>query len=100
MTWEDKVEMVRLLNNKKNKEATDFYLQHEDWEKWDDVQALSMYATGIDFINPEDCRAFESQLSQLQTVHSEMYSNLDFRSHFRLALLQEKWKTHSKLADL
>ena len=92
MDWEKKTEFVRLLNSGKNKEATAYFLKHENWSNWDDVQALSMYANGIDLTKPEDCRGFEDKLKELQVVHKERYGKLDFRASLRLAMLQEAWK--------
>jgi len=92
MKWEDKIEMVKLLNNSKIKEATDFYLEHEDWDNWNDVQALSMYANGIDLIEEKvnDCLAIKDKLNMMAS--KDIYMNLDFRAKLRLSMLEELWE--------
>ena len=70
MKWEDKIEMVKLLNNSKIKESTDFYLEHEDWDNWNDVQALSMYANGIRIVPDlaNDYLAIKDKLKMMESM--------------------------------
>ncbi len=90
MEWPDKAEMVRLLNSGNNREATEFYLAHETWEPWSDVQALSMYANGIDLTKASECAAIGDRLKYVQQQYSEQYGYLDFRAAMRVALLQDE----------
>jgi len=100
MEWNDKIEMVTLLNNGKYKEATDYYLSHEVWLPWNDIQALSMYANGIDLTKASDCILFEDKLKDLQINYKEQYGNLGFRELFRLAMLQEEFeKSHKGMSN-
>lgn len=94
MKWEDKIEMVKLLNNSKIKEATDFYLEHEDWDNWNDVQALSMYANGIDLLEEKvnDCLAIKDKLNMMKS--KDIYMNLDFRAKLRISMLEEMWENN------
>ena len=94
MKWEDKIEMVKLLNNSKLKEATDFYLEHEDWDNWNDVQALSMYANGIALLPGavNSCIGIEDKLKMMQS--KDVYENLDFRAKIRLETLKEMWENN------
>lgn len=96
MKWEDKVKMANLLNNGKYKEATDYYLAHETWTPWDDVQALDMYATGIDLTKADEITAFEGKLKELRVKYEERYNTLGFRARLRLEVLQnEFYKIHN-----
>jgi hypothetical protein len=100
MEWNDKLKMVKLLNNGKYKEATDYYLGHEVWSSWNDIQALSMYANGIDLTKSSDCMLFEDKLKDLQINHKEQYGNLGFRESLRLAMLQDEFeKLHKGMSN-
>ena len=100
MEWNDKIEMAKLLNNGKYKEATDYYLSHDVWSSWDDIQALSMYANGIDLTKASDCMLFEGKLKELQTNYREQYSNLGLRELARLAMLQDEFeKLHKGMSN-
>lgn len=88
MTWEDKVEMVRLLNLGENGKATEYYLEHETWDPWEDLQALSMYANGVDVSDPAGCSAFKEKLAWIKKTHMDLYSYLDLRALMRLGVLQ------------
>lgn len=100
MEWNDKIEMVKLLNNGKYKEATDYYLSHEAWSPWSDNQALSMYANGIDLAKASDCILFEDKLKDLQINYKEQYGNLGFRESLRLAMLQDEFeKLHKGMSN-
>lgn len=44
MTWDDKIELVKLLNNEKYEEAVEFFGKEQDW----DEQAVIMFVTGFD----------------------------------------------------
>lgn len=100
MEWNDKIEMVELLNKGKYKEATDYYLNHEVWSPWNDIQALSMYANGIDLTKASDCMELEDKLKDLQINHKEQYSNLGLRESLRLGLLQDEFeKLHKGMSN-
>lgn len=100
MEWNDKVEMVKLLNNGKYKEATDYYLGHEVWSSWNDIQALSMYVNGIDLTKASDCMLFEDKLKDLQINHKKQLGKLGFRELFRLAVLQDEFeKLHKGISN-
>jgi len=90
MEWPDKAEMVRLLNSGNNREATEFYMEHETWEPWSDVQALSMYANGINLTKASECAAIGDRLKYVQQQYSEQYDYLDILAALRVALLQDK----------
>jgi len=91
MTWEDKTQLVTLLNQGRSVEAMEFYLQHEVWHPWNDVQALSMFANGISLAKPQTLKHFEDKLREIQLTYPEVYSNLDFRASLRLVILQDCW---------
>lgn len=100
MEWKDKIEMAKLLNNGKYKEATDYYLCHEVWSSWNDIQALSMYANGIDLTKASDCMLFEDKLKDLQINYKEQYGNLGLRELLRLAMLQDEFeKLHKGMSN-
>lgn len=100
MEWNDKIEMVKLLNNGKYKEATDYYLSHEVWLPWNDIQALSMYINGIDLTKANECILFEDKLKDLQTNYKKQLGNLGFRELFRLVTLQDEFeKLHKNISN-
>lgn len=92
--------MVKLLNNGKYKEATDYYLSHEVWSPWNDIQALSMYVNGIDLTKASDCILFEDKLKDLQINYEEQYANIGFRELLRLNMLQDEFeKLHKGMSN-
>lgn len=99
MKWEDKIQMVKLLNNNKYKEATEFFIQHEDWDNWNDLQALDMYITDIDLTYAEECRQLEEKLNHIQTNYSKLFDKLSFRSALRVGMLQVEWEDNAILSS-
>lgn len=82
MTWENKTEMIRLLNNEKYEEAVDFFRKENDW----DDQAVEMFVLGF---NLTKCELLKPIKERIVNVTSP-----DFRTAFRLAIIQEeleKW---------
>lgn len=77
MKWEDKVNMVRLLNNGLYQEAVDLFSKEQDW----DEQAVIMFITGFDLTK---CNLLEPIKERICNVTTE-----DFRTAMRLALIQE-----------
>lgn len=77
MKWEDKVNMVRLLNNELYQEAVDLFSKELDW----DGQAVIMFINGFDLTK---CNLLEPIKERICNVTTE-----DFRTAMRLALIQE-----------
>lgn len=77
MKWEDKVNMVRLLNNGLYQEAVDLFSKEQDW----DGQAVIMFINGFDLTK---CNLLEPIKERICKVTTE-----DFRTAMRLALIQE-----------
>lgn len=77
MKWENKIEMVRLLNNGYYKDAVEFFGKEEDW----DDQAVDMFVTGFDLTQ---CELLKPIKEKICNVKSE-----NFRIAMRLAVIQE-----------
>ena len=77
MEWEDKVKMVRLLNNGLYQEAVDLFNKEEDW----DEQAVTMFVFGFDLTK---CSLLEPIKERICNATTE-----DFKTALRLALIQE-----------
>ena len=58
MTWENKVEMIRLLNDKKYEEAVKIFSEEPDW----DEQAVEMFLYGFDLNEFELLRPIKDRL--------------------------------------
>lgn len=97
MEWTDKEEMCALLDNHMYADATEFYLTHENWNQWSDLQALELYASGIDISKAYECVLFEDKLKKLQVDYRRTYGNLSFRTILRLGLLLEEFDRLNKL---
>ena len=76
MTWDDKGEMIRLLNNGMYKEAVDFFGKEKDW----DDQAVEMFVLGFDLTQCELLEPIRERITSVQTY--------DFRTAMRLAHIQ------------
>ena len=82
MTWENKTEMIRLLNNEKYEEAVDFFRKENDW----DDQAVEMFVLGFNLTKSELLNPIKERIVNVTSP--------DFRTAFRLAIIQEeleKW---------
>lgn len=77
MEWEDKVNMVRLLNNSLYQEAIDLFSNEEDW----DEQAVTMFVFGFDLTK---CSLLEPIKERICNATTE-----DFKTALRLSLIQE-----------
>lgn len=77
MKWEDKIEMVRLLNNGQYKEAVDFFSKEQDW----DEQAVEMFVNGFDLTQCELLEPIKERICSVKVV--------DFRTAVRLAVIQD-----------
>ena len=78
MKWEDKGEMIRLLNNGKYEEAVGFFGKEQDW----DDQAVEMFVLGFDLTK---CALLEPIRERITKVNTP-----DFRTAMRLAVIQEE----------
>lgn len=78
MTWEDKIEMVKLLNNEKYKEAVEMFGKEQDW----DEQAVQMFVIGFDLTQ---CEFLEPIKERITTVKTN-----DWRTAVRLAFIEQK----------
>ena len=76
MTWEDKGELVRLLNNGLYKEAVKFFGNEDDW----DDQAVSMFVLGFDLSQCELLEPIRDRITEVQTN--------DFKTAIRLGVIQ------------
>ena len=72
MTWEDKGEMIRLMNNRLYKEAVELFSKEQDW----DDQAVTMFVFGFDLTQ---CNLLEPIKDRITKVQTE-----DFRTALRL----------------
>lgn len=79
MEWNDKIQMVKLLNNGKYAEAVEFIKDKEI-----DAQAMDMFITGFDL---SQCALLEPIRIFILSYDSEV---LDWRSSFRLILAKER----------
>ena len=77
MKWEDKAEMIRLLNNRLYQEAVDLFSKEQNW----DGQAVTMFVFGFDLTKCDLLEPIKERLCQVATE--------DFRTAMRLALIQE-----------
>lgn len=82
MTWEDKIEMVRLFNNGQLEEAISFFGSQEDW----DLQAIDMFVTAVDLSKVELCLPLDKRLQKIDAS-----SLPSFRSQLRMAMLQTQF---------
>ena len=82
MTWEDKIEMVKLLNKGKYEEAVDFFGKEEDW----DEQALSMFLFCFDLTQCELLEPIKERITKVETN--------DYCTAMRLGLIQAYFDNH------
>ena len=82
MTWEDKIEMVKLLNNGKYKESVDLFGKEEDW----DEQSLSMFVSGFDLTQCDLLEPIKERITKVETN--------DYRTALRLGLIQAYFDNH------
>ena len=83
MTWENKIEMVKLLNNEKYEEAVELFGKEQDW----DDQAVEMFVLGFDLTQ---CEFLEPIKERITTVKTN-----DWRTAVRLAVIEQKLKVES-----
>jgi len=81
MKWEDKIEMVKLLNSGKYKEAVDFFSKEEEW----DDQAVDMFVTGFNLVKWELLRPIKERITSVKCN--------DFRVAVRLAYIDTMLNT-------
>ena len=89
MTWEDKIEMVRLYNKEKFEEAYTIFNAHlatADHQAWD------MFSTIIN-LSPAHQKKYASELESihlhLKEKESEIFVDLGLKSQLRLAVFLE-----------
>ncbi len=82
MTWEDKKEMVKLLNKRKYEDAVDLFSKEEDW----DEQSLSMFVFGFDLTQCELLEPIKERITKVKTN--------DYRIALRLGLIQAYFDNH------
>lgn len=63
MKWEDKIQMISLLNEEKYKEAVDLLSKERDW----DDQAIDMFVTGFDLTHRELIEPIRERLKTVTT---------------------------------
>ena len=80
MKWEDKIQMVQLLNEGKYKEAVDLLAKEQDW----DDQAIDMFVTGFDLTQRELIEPIKERLRAVKTNN--------FRVAIRLVALDKPLK--------
>lgn len=78
MTWDEKVEMVGLLNNGQYTEAVDYVRGKEI-----DPQAMDMFVTGFDITEYELLRPIEDIITSYDP------NSLDWRSEVRLEIMKQ-----------
>ena len=78
MTWDEKVEMVGLLNNGQYADAVDYVRGTEI-----DPQAMDMFVTGFDITEYELLRPIEEIITSYDS------NSLDWRSGVRLETMKE-----------
>lgn len=78
MTWNEKVEMVGLLNNGQYTEAVDYVRFKEI-----DPQAMDMFVTGFDITEYELLRSIEDIITSYDS------NSLDWRSWVRLETMKQ-----------
>lgn len=78
MTWDEKVEMVGLLNNGQYKEAVEYIRNKEI-----DPQAMDMFVTGFDITEYELLRPIEDVITSYDS------NSLDWRSGVRLETMKQ-----------
>ena len=81
MTWDEKVEMVGLLNNGQYEEAVEYIRGKEI-----DPQAMDMFVTGFDITEYELLRPIEDIITSYDS------NSLDWRSGVRLETMKEVLK--------
>ena len=77
MTWEDKTEMIRLLNNRELDKAVEMFTKETDW----DDQALTMFIFGFPLTEYKVLEPIKDRLLSAKTN--------DFRTAMRLAYLED-----------
>ena len=80
MEWENKVEMIRLLNNGLYEEAVKKFGEEKDW----DEQAIEMFTLGFDL---NRCELLEPIKDRILSVQSS-----DFRTAMRLAVIYNHFR--------
>lgn len=88
MTWDEKIEMVKLLNNDQYKETVE-YVQ----DKVIDPQAMDMFVTGFDISECELLRPIET------IIMTYDLNSLDWRSGLRLETMKEYLKGKKEKLD-
>lgn len=78
MTWDEKVEMVGLLNNGQYADAVEYVRDKEI-----DPQAMDMFVTGFDITEYELLRPIEDVITSYDS------NSLDWRSGVRLETMKE-----------
>lgn len=78
MEWDDKVEMVKLLNNGDYEKVVSFLSEKEV-----DPQAMDMFVTGFDLSYMKLLKPIKDLLMKFDS------SKLDFRSGIRLELIKQ-----------
>ena len=78
MTWDEKVEMVGLLNNGQYADAVEYVRDKEI-----DPQAMDMFVTGFDITEYELLRPIENIITSYDS------NSLDWRSGVRLETMKE-----------
>lgn len=78
MTWDDKIEMAKLLNNGKYEEAVEFFGKEQDW----DAQAVDMFVTGFDLLKCELLLPIKERIINAEPS--------DFRTAFRLSFIRSE----------
>lgn len=81
MTWDEKVEMVGLLNNGQYEEAVEYIRDKEI-----DPQAMDMFVTGFDITEYDLLRPIEDIITSYDS------NSLDWRSGVRLGTMKQVLK--------
>lgn len=68
-----------------------FILEHENWDNWDDAQALSMFCNGVDLAKAADCICLKDKFDTSK-LSEYMIGILDYRAVMRLNLLIDNLK--------
>lgn len=81
MTWDDKVELVKHLNNARYKEAVKMMEAEPEW----DEQCLMMFANGFSLTEVKLCESIRDRLSKVNAGDLP-----DFRASLRIAMIQNE----------
>ena len=80
MEWENKVEMIRLLNNGLYEEAVKMFGEEKDW----DEQAIEMFILGFDLNRRELLEPIKDRILSVQSS--------DFRTAMRLSVIYNHFR--------